>query len=67
MDSIHHNYTLRPGSPAFKLGFEMIDTNKIGLVRLRCRCRHGPTLLDFAPWMAETLGTKAVAPAKVIP
>jgi parallel beta-helix repeat protein len=59
VDPAQRNYALRPGSPALKLGFEPIDAGRIRLVRARCRCRAGPTLLDFAPWMAETAGLAA--------
>jgi len=38
VDPARDNYTLRPESPAFKLGFEPIDTSTVGLLRDRCRC-----------------------------
>jgi len=36
------NYALRSDSPAFKLGFEAIDTSRIGLLKGRCRCPTTP-------------------------
>ena len=47
VDPAHDNYDLRPDSPAFKLGFEPIDTTKIGLLRDRCRCPIHPAAPDF--------------------
>jgi parallel beta-helix repeat protein len=35
------DYSLKPDSPALALGFEPIDTSKIGLLRPRCQC-HSP-------------------------
>lgn len=42
VDAKNDNYALRAESPAFKLGFEAIDTSKIGLLRDRCRCSIRP-------------------------
>jgi parallel beta-helix repeat protein len=47
VDPAHDNYALRPDSPAFKLGFEAIDTGKVGLARDRCRCPIRPAARDF--------------------
>lgn len=45
VDAKRDNYALHPDSPAFKLGFEAIDTSKIGLLRDRCRCQIPPARL----------------------
>lgn len=42
VDPARDNYTLRPESPAWKLGFEPIDTSTVGLLRDRCRCPIRP-------------------------
>jgi hypothetical protein len=48
VDPARDDYTLRPDSPAFKLGFEPIDTSKVGLRRGdRCRCPIRPAAPDF--------------------
>jgi parallel beta-helix repeat protein len=39
------DYSLKPGSPALKLGFEPIDVRQIGLLHPRCQC-HSP----HVPW-----------------
>ncbi|MBU0610611.1 MAG: right-handed parallel beta-helix repeat-containing protein [Armatimonadetes bacterium] len=39
------DYSLRPDSPALKLGFEPIDARQIGLLHPRCQC-HSPRV----PW-----------------
>ena len=36
------DYSLKPESPALKLGFEPIDASKIGLLRKRCNCSRQP-------------------------
>lgn len=36
------DYSLQPGSPALKLGFEPIDAGQIGLLRKRCSCPRTP-------------------------
>jgi len=41
------DYSLKPESPALKLGFERIDTSQIGLVHKRCNC-HSP-LVAWGP------------------
>ena len=33
VDSEHDNYTLKPESPAFKLGFKQIDVSRVGLLK----------------------------------
>ena len=38
VDPKRDNYALRPDSPAFKLGFEAVDTRQIGLLTKRCYC-----------------------------
>ena len=43
------HFALRPDSPAFKLGFEAIDTSRIGLVRKRCHCQSPPASRHFQP------------------
>lgn len=47
VDPAHDNYDLKPGSPAFKLGFKPIDTSKAGLLRPRCRCEIRPAAPEF--------------------
>jgi hypothetical protein len=47
VDPAHDNYTLRPDSPAWKLGFQPIDTSTVGLLRDRCRCPIRPAAPDF--------------------
>lgn len=47
VDPVHDNFTLRPDSPAFALGFEPIDTSKVGLLHDRCRCPIRPATADF--------------------
>jgi hypothetical protein len=47
VDPAHDNYTLRPDSPAFQLGFEPIDISTVGLLRDRCRCPIRPAAPDF--------------------
>lgn len=42
VDPAHDNYALRADSPAFGLGFEPIDTSRVGLRRDRCRCPIRP-------------------------
>jgi parallel beta-helix repeat protein len=42
VDPEKDDYTLRPESPAFKLGFKAIDTSQVGLLRKRCRCAIRP-------------------------
>jgi hypothetical protein len=54
VDPAHDNYTLRPESPAFKLGFEPIDTSTVGLLRDRCRCPIRPAAPEF-----DLVGTRA--------
>lgn len=48
-DPGHDDYTLRPDSPAFKLGFEPIDTSTVGLLRDRCRCPIRPAGAETMP------------------
>jgi len=47
VDAEHDDYALRPESPALKLGFEPIDTSKIGLLTPRCRCEIRPACREF--------------------
>ena len=47
VDAAHDNYALRPNSPALKLGFEPIDTSRVGLLRKRCRCTIRPAARHF--------------------
>jgi parallel beta-helix repeat protein len=47
VDPAHDNYALRPDSPAFKLGFEPIDTSSVGLLHARCRCPIRPAAPDY--------------------
>lgn len=47
VDALHDDYTLRPDSPALKLGCEPIDTSKVGLLRGRCRCVIRPAAVEF--------------------
>ncbi|NQT14937.1 MAG: right-handed parallel beta-helix repeat-containing protein, partial [Planctomycetes bacterium] len=47
VDPANDDYTLHPDSPAFKLGFEPIDTSRVGLLRKRCRCRISPAGPEF--------------------
>jgi parallel beta-helix repeat protein len=47
VDAEHDDYALRPESPALKLGFQPIDTSKIGLVTPRCRCTIRPACREF--------------------
>jgi len=47
VDPAHDNYTLRPDSPAFELGFEPIDTSTVGLLRDRCQCPIRPAASDY--------------------
>jgi parallel beta-helix repeat protein len=47
VDPAHDNYALRPDSPAFKLGFEPIDTSTVGLLGDRCRCPIRPAAPQF--------------------
>lgn len=54
VDPVRDNYTLRPDSPAFQLGFEPIDTGTVGLLRDRCRCPIRPAAPEF-----ELVGTRA--------
>ena len=54
VDPARDNYTLRPDSPAFKLGFEPIDTSTVGLLRDRCDCLIRPAAPDY-----ELVGTRA--------
>lgn len=54
VDPAHDNYTLRPDSPAFQLGFEPIDTSTVGLLRDRCRCPIRPAAPEFG-----LVGTRA--------
>ena len=42
VDPANDDYTLRPGSPAFKLGFAAIDACKIGPVKRHCSCTIVP-------------------------
>jgi parallel beta-helix repeat protein len=52
VDPAHDDYALRPDSPALQLGFEPIDTSKVGLLRDRCRCSIRPAAADF--WLIGT-------------
>ncbi|NLF68314.1 MAG: hypothetical protein GX575_04580 [Candidatus Anammoximicrobium sp.] len=56
VDPAHDNYTLRSESPAFKLGFEPIDTSRVGLLRDRCRCPIRPAAPELG--LMETRGDK---------
>lgn len=56
VDPARDNYALRPESPAWKLGFEPIDTSRVGLLRDRCRCSIRPAAPDFG-----LVGTSAVS------
>ena len=47
VDPEHDDYSLRPDSPAFQLGFEPIDASKAGLLRPRCRCPIRPAGPQF--------------------
>jgi parallel beta-helix repeat protein len=47
VDPARDNYALRPDSPAFRLGFEPIDTSTVGLLRDRCRCPIRPAAADY--------------------
>jgi len=47
VDAEHDNYALKPDSPAVKLGFQPIDTSKIGPLKPRCRCEILPACKDF--------------------
>jgi hypothetical protein len=57
VDPAHDNYTLRPESPAFQLGFAPIDTSTVGLTRDRCRCPIRPAATDYG-----LVGTRANEP-----
>ena len=48
-DPAKDDYTLRPGSPAFELGFVPIDVSKIGPVKRRCSCSIIPAGPQFWP------------------
>ena len=50
VDPSKGDFTLRPASPALKLGFEPIDTSKIGLLRKRCRCQTPSAFRWFRPY-----------------
>jgi parallel beta-helix repeat protein len=47
VDARHDNYALRPDSPALKLGFQPIDTSKVGPLKPRCRCEIQPAWREF--------------------
>jgi parallel beta-helix repeat protein len=47
VDAAHDNYALRPDSPAFRLGFEAIDTSHVGPRTKPCRCAIRPAAKDF--------------------
>jgi len=61
VDPARDDYTLRPDSPAFKLGFEPIDTSQAGLLRDRCRCPIRPATIDFG-LAGLPLGAKSPGP-----
>ena len=48
VDPANDDYTLRPDSPAFKLGFVAIDTGKMGPLKRRCSCHIVPAGLHFS-------------------
>jgi parallel beta-helix repeat protein len=52
VDPANDDYTLRPDSPAFKLGFVPIDASKIGPRQRRCACRIVPAGPQF--WGADS-------------
>jgi hypothetical protein len=52
-DPAKDDYALRPGSPAFKLGFVPIDISKIGPVKRRCSCPIVPAGPLFWPRESE--------------
>jgi hypothetical protein len=47
VDLAHDNYALKPDSPAFQLGFQPIDTSRVGLLHDRCRCPIRPAAADY--------------------
>lgn len=47
VDPSQDNYSLRPDSPALRLGFEPIDTSTVGLKCDRCRCPIRPAAPDY--------------------
>ncbi len=56
-DPAKDDYALRPGSPAFTLGFVPIDVSKIGPVKRRCSCPIVPAgPLFWPPAPAATPG-----------
>ncbi|MCY2992754.1 MAG: right-handed parallel beta-helix repeat-containing protein [Planctomycetota bacterium] len=61
VDPARDNYTLRPDSPAWKLGFEPIDTSRVGLLRDRCRCLIRPAAPAYG-----LVGTRASEPKKEV-
>jgi hypothetical protein len=46
-DPAHDDFTLRPDSPALKLGFEPIDTRQVGPRRRPCQCPIRPAGPEF--------------------
>lgn len=47
VDPAHDDFSLRPDSPAFRLGFEPIDTSPVGPRRRPCRCEIQPAAFAF--------------------
>jgi parallel beta-helix repeat protein len=47
VDPAHDNFALRPDSPALRLGFEPIDTSRVGPLNKKCRCKIRPAAVDF--------------------
>ena len=47
VDPAHDNYALKLDSPAFQLGFQPIDTSRVGLLHDRCRCPICPAAAYF--------------------
>ena len=58
VDPANDDYTLRPDSPAFKLGFTAIDTDRIGPIKRRCSCRIIPAGPQFWAPSPAAAGSK---------
>jgi parallel beta-helix repeat protein len=50
VDPARDNFSLRPDSPALRLGFEPIDTSQVGPRHHRCECRIEPAAPSFGLW-----------------